>query len=236
MKLAAILLVMMISGCSLLLETPYHFTGELQLEHSPDIILAERRFFAGSLDITLHNSNTTNTLSSFTLAQQGNVVELRPSQSTPLVFGSFVLDQQLLINPHRLEGNVQRKLIASPRLIADTEACSFAGFCDIEETIEETLCDDTLPTTHDHSSYHKHTQENCETKKTTVIKNTWVHNCAGEKPVEITLQPVRYELAIDIFSADKNDLLIGRYQGKTLVKDEEISRRDIGGCEAASGF
>lgn len=236
MKLAAILLGLMISGCSLLLETPYHFTGELRLEHSPDIMLAEKRFFAGSLDITLRNSNATNTLSRFTLAQQGNVIELRPSQNTPLVFGSFVLDQQLLINPQRIEGNVQRKLIASPQLITDTETCSFAGFCDVEETIEETQCDDTQPTTHDHSHYHKHQKENCETKKTTVIKNTWVSDCPGEKPVEITLQPVRYELTLDIFSADKNDRLIGRYQGKTLVKDEEISRRDLGSCEAASGF
>lgn len=236
MKLAAILLGLMISGCSLLLETPYHFIGELRLEHSPDIMLAERRFFAGSLDITLRNSNATNTLSRFTLAQQGNVIELRPSQNTPLVFGSFVLDQRLLASPYRIEGNVQRQLIAKPHLVADTEACSFAGFCDVEETIEEKVCTEEPTSAHDHSRYHSHQSENCETKKTAVIKNTWVHDCPGEKPVEITLQPVRYELTLNIFSADKNDRFIGHYQGKTLVKDEEISRRDLGSCEAASGF
>ncbi len=232
MKIAAIVLTLLLSGCALLLETPYHFTGELKLEHQVDIMLAYKRFSNGPLDITLRKSNVSHALNGLTMTQHGNAVELKPPQSTPLVFGSFVLDQQLLASPYRIEGNVQRQLIAQPRLVTDTEACSFAGFCDVEETIEETICAEESASPHDHSKLHSHQSENCETKKTTVTKNTWVHDCPGEKPIEITLQPARYQLTLAIYSADREDLLIGTYQGQTQVKDEQISKRDAGTCEA----
>lgn len=231
MKIAAIVLTLLMSGCSLLLETPYHFTGELKLEHQFDIELARKRLAAGTLDITLRNSNVSHALNGLTIAQNGTAVELRPTQGAPLVFGSFVLDQQLLASPYRIEGNVQRQLTAQPRLVADTEACSFAGFCDVEETIEEKVCTEEPASAHDHSSYHSHQSENCEAKKTIVTKNTWVHDCPGEKPIEITLQPALYQLTLEIYSADKQDLLIGTYQGQTQVKDEQISQRDTGACE-----
>jgi hypothetical protein len=232
MKIVAIVLTLLLPGCALLLETPYHFTGALKLEHQAEITLAQKHFSAGPLDITLRKSNVSHALNGLTMAQHGNAIELRPAQRAPLVFGSFVLDQQLLTSPYRIEGNVQRQLIAQPRLVTDTEACSFAGFCDLEETIEETVCAGSSASPHDHSKLHSHQSENCETKKTTVTKNTWVHNCPGEKPIEITLQPARYQLTLAIYSADGEDLLLGSYQGQTQVKDEQISQRDTGDCEA----
>lgn len=232
MKIAALVLSLILSGCAFVGETTYRFTGELQLEQRSDIELAQKRFSAGTLDITLRNSTVSETVNGLIIAQDDKVFELGRTLSTPLIFGSFVLGQQQLASPYRIEGNVQRRLIAQPRLVADTEACSFAGFCDVEETIEEEVCTGEPASAHDHSRYHSPELETCETKKTTVIKNTWVHSCPGEKPVEITLQPALYQLALEIYSADKQNRLIGTFKGQTRINDEQVSQRDTGACEA----